>query len=101
MRRYCCGRDQERRAVYENLAIVRSAVTGNVGGSDGGYADLCVHVRGKGGKFRGRDDGGLGSAAARSAEKYFHAHCERCEGHKSRSLRHYVETSGHDRVGVG
>ena len=57
-------RDQERRPVHENLAVVCRAAAGDVGGRDGRHAHLCLYLRDPGGEFGGWHDGRLGCAAA-------------------------------------
>ena len=71
----------------EDLAVVRGAAAGDVGGRDGRHADLRLHLRHPRRAFRRRHDRRLGAAAARGAEDHLQPHRERGEGHQPRGVR--------------
>ena len=62
-RRHRRQRDQEGGALYQNLAVVRSAAAGDVGRRDGRPAHLRLHLRHPRRELRRRHDRRLGSAA--------------------------------------
>ena len=64
-----CGRGgEERRPLYQNLAVVCRFVAGDVGGRDGRHADLCLCLCNPGGEFGRWHDRRLGCAATRTTE---------------------------------
>jgi GMP synthase (glutamine-hydrolysing) B subunit len=70
-------------------------------GRDGGWSDVRERGSNQGGDVGGRHDRGLGQAAVRSSWQDQQPNRERGTGGQSRCLRHLVQATRHDRVGVG
>ncbi len=93
-------RDQGRRPVPERVAVVRDPDASPQRGRDGRWTHVRQR-RGHPGRDLGRrDDGRLGQAAVRRPGQDQLEDRERGPGRQPRRLRHQLEATGHDRVGV-
>ena len=94
------GRSEEGGSVLRALAVVRRAHRHPLGRRHGRLPHLRSRRRAARGERRGRDDGGLGAPSIRRAGADEQPDRERSAGREPRRLRHHIEATGDDRVGV-
>ena len=82
------------------LADLRGPAPGPFGRRDGRPAHVRVHVCDPFGQLHRRDDGRLDAPSVRGARDDVEPHHQRGPRHQPRRLRHLLQTSGHDRMGM-